>query len=97
MLIISNTDVAYTSTWQQHFIVWKKIFLNGYSFIVRRRSYPDKHFLVWSSKSDSKLVWIMFRVNNKDIRRKSTSSVSLVDFEQVNVCLDVIESLLDDF
>ena len=39
----------------------------------------------------------MFRVNNKDIRTKSTSSVCLVDFEQVNVCLDVIESLLDDF
>ena len=36
-------------------------------------------------------------MKNKDIRTTSTSSVSLVDFEQVNVCWDVIKSLLDDF
>ena len=35
-------------------------------------------------------------VKNKDIRTTSTSSVSLVDFEQVNVCWDVIKSLLND-
>ena len=39
----------------------------------------------------------MFRVKNKDIRTTSTSSISLVDFEQVNVCSDVIKSLLNDF
>ena len=34
----------------------------------------------------------MFRVNDKNIiRTASTSSVSLVDFEQVNVCWDVIK------
>ena len=32
----------------------------------------------------------MFRVKNKDIRTTSTSSVSLVDFEQVNICWDII-------
>ena len=36
-------------------------------------------------------------MKNKDIRKTSTSSVSFVDFEQVNVCWDVIESLLNDF
>ena len=39
----------------------------------------------------------MFRGKNKDNRTASNSSVSLVDFEQVNVCWDVIESLLNDF
>ena len=36
-------------------------------------------------------------VKNKDIRTTSTSTVSLVDFEQVNVSWDVIKSLLNDF
>ena len=31
----------------------------------------------------------MFRGKNKDIRTRSTSSVSLVDFEQVDVCWDI--------
>ena len=35
------------------------------------------------------MVWIMFRGKNKDIRTRSTSSVSLVDFEQVDVYWDV--------
>ena len=39
----------------------------------------------------------MFRGKNKDVRTTPTSSVSLVDFEQVNVCWDVINGLLDDF
>ena len=39
----------------------------------------------------------MFKGKNKDIRTRSTSIVSLVDFEQVNVCWDVIKSLLNDF
>ena len=39
----------------------------------------------------------MFRVKNKDIRMTSTSTVSLVDFKQVNVCWDVIKSLFNDF
>ena len=43
------------------------------------------------------MVWIMFRVKNKVIRTWSDSSVSLVDFEQVNVCWNVIKSLLNDF
>ena len=30
----------------------------------------------------------MFRVENKDIRTTSTLNVSLVDFEEVNVCWD---------
>ena len=34
----------------------------------------------------------MFRVN---IRTPSTSIVSLVEFEQVNVCCDIIKSLLN--
>ena len=42
------------------------------------------------------MVLIMFRGKNKD-RTTSTSSDSLVDFEQVNVCWDVIKSLLNDF
>ena len=37
----------------------------------------------------------MFRINNKYIRTTSTSSVSLVDFGQVNVW-DVIKSLLNN-
>ena len=39
----------------------------------------------------------MFRSKNKAIRTTSTSSVSLADFEQVNVSWDVIKSLLNDF
>ena len=39
----------------------------------------------------------MFRGKNKDIRTTSNWSVSLVNFEQVNVCWDVIKSLLNDF
>ena len=39
----------------------------------------------------------MFRVQNKDIRTTSTLNVSLVDFEEVNVCWEVRESLLNDF
>ena len=39
----------------------------------------------------------MVRGKNKDIRTMSTSSVSLVDFEQVNACWDVIKNLLNDF
>ena len=39
----------------------------------------------------------MFRGKNKDIRTTSTSSISLVDFEQVNVCWDAIKCLLNDF
>ena len=39
----------------------------------------------------------MFRVENKDIRTTSTLNVSLVDFEEVNVCWEVRESLLNDF
>ena len=35
----------------------------------------------------------MFRVNNKDFEKNST--VSLVYFEQVNVCWDVIKSLVN--
>ena len=42
------------------------------------------------------MVLIMFRGKNKD-RTTSTSSDSLVDFEQVNVCWDVIKSLLNYF
>ena len=38
------------------------------------------------------MVWIMFRVN---IRTTLASIVSLVEFEQVNVCCDVIKSLLN--
>ena len=38
----------------------------------------------------------MLGVNNKIIRMMSTSSVSLVDFEQVNVCRYVITNLPDD-
>ena len=34
--------------------------------------------------------------DNKDIRATSTLSFSLVDFEQVNVCWDVIKSLRND-
>ena len=36
----------------------------------------------------------MFRVNNKDIRTIEPRTLSLVYFEQVNVCWDVIKSLL---
>ena len=39
----------------------------------------------------------MFRFKNNDIRMTSTSSVSPVDFEQVNVYWDVTKSLLYDF
>ena len=39
----------------------------------------------------------MFRVENKDIKTTSTLNVSLVDFEEVNVCWEVRESLLNDF
>ena len=39
----------------------------------------------------------MFRGKNKDNRTASNSNVSLVDFKQVNVCWDIIESLLNDF
>ena len=42
------------------------------------------------------MLLIMFRVNNRAIRTTSTSIVSLVDFEQINVCWDVIKSLLND-
>ena len=35
------------------------------------------------------MVWIMFWVKSKDIRTMSTSTDSLVDFEQVNVSWDV--------
>ena len=38
----------------------------------------------------------MFRVNNENIRTTKTSTVSLTDFEQLNVCWDVIKSLLND-
>ena len=38
----------------------------------------------------------MFRGKNKDIQKTSTSSVSVIDFEQVNVCWDVIKRLLND-
>ena len=34
----------------------------------------------------------MFRVKNKNIRRMSILSVSLIGFEQVNICWDVTES-----
>ena len=36
-------------------------------------------------------------MKNKDIRTTSALAVSLVDFGQVNVCCDVIKSLLNDF
>ena len=39
----------------------------------------------------------MLRDKNKDIRTTLTSSVFLVDFQQVNVCWDVIKSLLNAF
>ena len=39
----------------------------------------------------------MFRVKNKDIRTTSTLNVSLVDFEDVNICWEVIKSLLNYF
>ena len=39
----------------------------------------------------------MFRFKNKDIRTTSTSNVSPVDFEQVNICCDVTKSSLNDF
>ena len=74
----------------------KKICGYRYSFIVRR-SYLNKYFLFKFSNSYSKMVWIMFRGKSKDIGTTPTSSVSLVDFEQVNVCWDVIKSLLNDF
>ena len=38
------------------------------------------------SNSDSKMVGIMFRGKNKNIRTTSTLRVSLVDFELVNIC-----------
>ena len=43
-------------------------------------------FLFKVSNSDSKMVSLMFRVKNKDVRTTLTLSVSFVDFEQVNVC-----------
>ena len=39
----------------------------------------------------------MFRGKNKDIGTRPTSSVSLVDFKHVNVYLNVIKRLLNDF
>ena len=54
-------------------------------------------FLFNVRNTDSKMVWIMFRVENKDIRTMTTSTVSLVDFERVNVRWDVTRSLLNDF
>ena len=39
----------------------------------------------------------MFRAKNKDIKTTSTSTDSLIDFEQVNICWDVIKRLLNDF
>ena len=43
------------------------------------------------------MVWILIRFKNEDIRTMSTSSVSPVDFEQVNICWDVTKCLLNDF
>ena len=42
------------------------------------------------------MVGIMFRVNYKDIKIMSTTSVFLVDSEQVNVFWDVMKGLLND-
>ena len=39
----------------------------------------------------------MFGGKNKDIITTSTLSVSLVEYEHVNVCWDVIKTLLNDF
>ena len=39
------------------------------------------------------MVWIMSSVNHKGIKPTSIPSVFVVDFEQVNVCWDVIKSL----
>ena len=42
------------------------------------------------------MVWITFRVKNKEIRTTPTSTDSLVDFEQVDVCWYLIKRLLND-
>ena len=42
------------------------------------------------------MVWITFRVKNKNIRTTPTSTDSPVDFEQVDVCWYLIKRLLND-
>ena len=61
-------------------------------WIVRRRFHSQKKL----SKSTFSCLKSAI-VKNKDIRTTLTSSVSLFDFEQVNVCWDVIKSLLNHF
>ena len=56
--------------------------------------------VVLSSEKAIQINVFLFKVatvKNEDIRTTSTSSVSLVDFEHVNVYWDVIKSLLNDF
>ena len=43
------------------------------------------------------MLWILFRVNNKVIRTTSTSSVSLLTLNALNVCCDVIKSLFNGY
>lgn len=59
----------------------------AFILISRIISY-SKHFPVQSEQQKyKKMAWIMFRVDNKDIRTTSTQTVYLVGFEQVNVLL----------
>ena len=101
MLIILNNNVVYlTAT----LYCLKKIYVNRYSFMVRR-SYPKNKYLnillninilnVFLFKVSNSDLKMMFRRKNKDIRKMFTLSVFLVDSEQVNVCQDVIKSLLN--
>ena len=50
--------------------IYAKVYYALYGYCIRvKRSCPDKHFPVWiQQKKHKKMVWIMFRVNNKDIR-----------------------------
>ena len=68
----------------------KKIYVNGYSFISEE-AIQINIIVMRASKSDSNRKWCELR---HYIRSKSTSRVCLVDFEQANVCWDVIKSLL---
>ena len=92
MLIILNNNVVYlTAT----LYCLKKIYVNRYSFIVRR-SYPKNKYLnillninilnVFLFKVSNSDLKMMFRRKNKVIRKMFTLSVFLVDSEQVNVC-----------
>ena len=49
--------------------------------VIVRRNCPSKHFPVQSRIRNAKKEWIVFRVNNKDIRTTSTLNISLVYLE----------------